>query len=555
MNQTPTKLLLVQDNTEDAGLLEAAFKELRPMAFSLTRVPRLSEAVERLNHDAFEVILLDLSLPDAHGMEAVARVKDSAAGTPVVVLTGLDGEPAGIEVVAAGAQDWLVKGQIDSRILIRSIHYAIERKRAETQLQQQRAKQAALHEMNLAITSTLDVHKVLDILLEKVIWAFPRYAATIRLVDSKTGNLERLACRNINERDWKDDVDTGSRGLANAVFEARKPVAITDVLSDPRTRRPDFIRTNGLISYLGVPLIIQDQILGALNLYTREKHDFSDEEIEFFNTLGAQAAIAIHNSQLYQQIKTANHALEKTLEVKSTLVGVMAHELKTPIQVIVGTANMLSAGMCGKLTEEQEARMRKIESSADELLQLIDGALDMAQPERGRIPMRKEAVDVGALLRELASEFAEPFAKKGVKLETLELPERMIMKTDGLRVKEILRNLIDNARKYTAEGKVEVAAREYADGRIEFCVKDTGVGIKPELLPKIFELFYRIDPAVENDRSGSGLGLNIVKRLLELLCGEIQVESEVGKGTSFRVFLPREPGPSQAAQSLLTADK
>ena len=523
----------------------------RHKAFNLIHVTRLSEAVEHLKEGSFDLVLLDLAMPDASGLETIGRLKDCAGTAPIVALTGLNDEKAGMEAMSAGAQDYLIKNRIDGTLLTRLLRHAIDRKRTETQLQHQRARQAVLHQINLAITSTLDLQSVLEILLQKVNDAFPRFATTIRLIDLKNGDLGATACRNVDEAAWKKIAPSPATGLAKAVFEARKPLAIADIINDARVQRPDFIRSNGFVSYLGIPLIIQDQILGALNLYTREKHEFSNEEVEFFNTLGAQAAMAIHNSQLYEQIKTANNALEKTLEVKSALVGVMAHELKTPIQVIIGTANMLSAGMCGKLTEEQEARVHKIETSADELLQLIDAALDMAQPKRERISVRGETVDVGTLLRDLASEFAEPFAKKGVELEMREPSERILIETDRLRVKEILRNLIENARKYTAKGKVEVAAREYGDGRIEFCVKDTGEGIKAELLPKIFELFYRIEPAIENDRSGAGLGLNIVKRLLELLSGEIQVESEVGKGTCFRVFLPRQLGPSQSGAAFV----
>jgi signal transduction histidine kinase/DNA-binding response OmpR family regulator len=550
MKQKPMSLLLIQGNTEDTGLQAVLLKD-RHKAFNLIHVTRLSEAVEHLKEGSFDLVLLDLAMPDASGLETIGRLKDCAGTAPIVALTGLNDEKAGMEAMSAGAQDYLIKNRIDGTLLTRLLRHAIDRKRTETQLQHQRARQAVLHQINLAITSTLDLQSVLEILLQKVNDAFPRFATTIRLIDLKNGDLGTTACRNVDEGAWKKIAPSPAAGLAKAVFEARKPLAIADIINDARVQRPDFIRSNGFVSYLGIPLIIQDQILGALNLYTREKHEFSNEEVEFFNTLGAQAAMAIHNSQLYEQIKTANNALEKTLEVKSALVGVMAHELKTPIQVIIGTANMLSAGMCGKLTEEQEARVHKIETSADELLQLIDAALDMAQPKRERISVRGETVDVGTLLRDLASEFAEPFAKKGVELEMREPSERILIETDRLRVKEILRNLIENARKYTAKGKVEVAAREYGDGRIEFCVKDTGEGIKAELLPKIFELFYRIEPAIENDRSGAGLGLNIVKRLLELLSGEIQVESEVGKGTCFRVFLPRQLGPSQSGAAFV----
>jgi len=148
-------------------------------------------------------------------------------------------------------------------------------------------------------------------------------------------------------------------------------------------------------------------------------------------------------------------------------------------------------------------------------------------------------IGVRELMAELESEFSEVFAKKGLALEVNHPPLGATIKSDRIKLKEILRNIIDNARKYTAHGKVSVEFAVKDAERVEFIVKDTGNGIKAELLPKIFELFYQVDPS-QKEHASAGLGLNIVKRLVGAMSGEIDVTSEVGRGSVFRVTFPRE---------------
>jgi len=257
--------------------------------------------------------------------------------------------------------------------------------------------------------------------------------------------------------------------------------------------------------------------------------------------------VAIHNSQLYERLKTANDTLEKTLEVKDVLVGVMAHEIKTPLQVIMGAAGLLSSGTCGPLNEDQRGRVMAIESGADELLQLIESTLNIASLERGRMPLNISEVGVSALLKELKTEFSAAFREKKIRLDIDLPPPNLMIETDRIKLKEIFRNLLENARKFTSRGRVKVGfVHKKMDRRVEFTVADTGIGIKKEALPRVFELFYQADPTLETGPVSAGLGLNIVKRLVTAMSGEIDVSSEVGKGTTFRFSFPMEIKPVEA---------
>jgi len=550
VTQTPTKLLLVEDSGGDAGLLRAVIGEAagQNSHFELVHVFRLADALQCLREAPFDLVLLDLSLPDSDGIETLLRLQDAASTLPVVIITGLKDEALAVEAMRRGAQDYLVKGDGDSRMVLRAIHHAIERKRIDVELQYQRERQAVLHEVNLAITSTLDLHSILDLFLERVSRLLPNFAVTVRLADPESGELKPLACRNLDENDWKKISPSERRVVrARTVMMARKPLVIRDAAAHSTTSSRDFLIHNGLVSYVGVPLMVQGECLGVIGFYTRERREFADGEVELLATLAGQAAVAIHNSQLYERLKVTKDTLEKTLEVKEVLVGVMAHEIKTPLQVIMGAAGLLSSGTCGPLNEDQRGRVMAIESGADELLQLIESTLNIASLERGRTPLNVSEVNVSALLKELKTEFSAAFREKKIRLDIDLPPANFIIETDRIKLKEIFRNLLENALKFTSHGSVKVGfVHRKRDCRVEFTVTDTGIGIKKEALPRVFELFYQADPTLETGLVSAGLGLNIVKRLVTAMSGEIDVSSEVGKGTAFRLSFPTEIKPAEA---------
>jgi PAS domain S-box-containing protein len=191
--------------------------------------------------------------------------------------------------------------------LVRSVGLAAditERKRAEETVQQNLERIRALHDIDTAISSTLDLRTVLHVLLEKIEIFLPIAAATtVRLLNSETGELQSLACRGLDEEEWKRQQRTTPGGRANRIVETRAPVAVHNIFDDRDTYNSEIFRKHGLVSYLGVPLIAKENTLGVLSLYTNHEHEFSKDEIEFLNTLAGQAAIAIHNAQLHEQTK------------------------------------------------------------------------------------------------------------------------------------------------------------------------------------------------------------------------------------------------------------
>jgi signal transduction histidine kinase len=230
--------------------------------------------------------------------------------------------------------------------------------------------------------------------------------------------------------------------------------------------------------------------------------------------------------------------LEQSSRLKSDFLATMSHELRTPLQIMMGYTDLLLEGDFGSLTEEQLSALQPVDRSARELFDLISATLDASRLEAGRLPVEVSAVDVNHLTAELEEETKDlASAKPGLTLEwhlAEGLPE---LHTDRTKLKVVLKNLLGNAIKFTEQGGVttEVSAR---DEGVEFCVMDTGIGIAPDIQPVIFEMFQQGDSSATRHYAGAGLGLYIVKRMLDLLGGTVTVESEVGKGSSFRVWMP-----------------
>ena len=538
MNPEPIKILLVEDNPGDARLLREALAETRSVQFDSTHVDRLGEALRRLREESFEIILLDLSLPDGQGLDTVARVHGQVPNLPIVVMTGLEDEQLAVDALREGAQDYLVKGKVDGHLLVRSIRYAIERKRAEEQIQQNLRRLRALQEIERATTSTLDLHMVLDVLLQKIDLLLPYSAATVRLFNKATGLLEPIACRNLEEREWKAELWRGGRGIPNIVFESKAPWKATNVQTDPRVRDPEFFRRHGLISYLGLPLIANDEILGVLSFYTKQEHSFSDEEVEFLSTLAGQAAIAIQNSQLYEEIRASRDALEKANNVKEEFLGVMSHELRTPLNVILGYTEIVKTGLQGEINSEQEKTLEKVVLCTHELLTMINGILQVTSMEAHKIKAESHEFNLSHFLDDLRSCY-EFHSEKEICLQWDYPSDLPVIETDREKLKHILQNLINNAIKFTDKGSVSVSARCISESqRIAFKIADTGIGIPKELLPIIFDKFRQVDGSETRPYGGVGLGLYIVKQFTEGLGGRIEVESALGQGSTFTVWIP-----------------
>jgi signal transduction histidine kinase len=404
----------------------------------------------------------------------------------------------------------------------------------------------ALHEIDRVITSTLDLRTVLDFLLQKIDLFLPNIsAATVRLLNRDTAKLEPVASRNLNELVWKEKRWKSGRGLTNVVAETRAPLAVRNVRQDLRVQDPEFFHRYHLVSYLGVPLIAKRELLGVLSTYTSEEYEFSKDEVQSLFTLASQAAIAIQNSLLYEQIKKqatelgkANVELEQSNKTKDEFLSVMSHELRTPLNVVVGYTEMIKDRMLGEINQKQEDALDKITDRSKDLLGMIGGILQATSIEAGAVNVESHEVKLSDFLDELRL-FNDIPSNKEITLNWDYPSELPAVHTDSDKLKHALQNLVNNAIKFTEKGGVTVSVRHAPEeNAVKFKVSDSGIGIPKEKIPMIFEMFRQVDSSETRPYGGVGMGLYIAKKVTELLGGKIEVESEPGSGSTFTVIIP-----------------
>jgi len=397
-------------------------------------------------------------------------------------------------------------------------------------------RQAILHEINLALTSTLDLHAVLDLLLNKIKILLPYSAATITLLNKKTGIFEPIACWNIDEHEWKSvatmESDLKARSSENA------PVLVRNIQADIPSPAFEFLRKEGLAAYWPVPLVAGQEILGALTFFTREKQEFSKKESQFLSTLASQVAIAIYNCQLYELMKNQAAELKQANQEMEESLGIISHELRTPLNVALACVSLIKDEVVGDINPEQKKLLEKVIGCSNQQIDMINSLLDTTAMESGNIRVNRQKVNLEAVLAELRVTYENPLQRDSSLIWDYP-PDLPIIETDGHKLKVVLQNLINNAIKFTPEDGITISARYLAQRReVKFTVADTGIGIPKDSLAHIFDKFRQLAGSETKIYGGIGLGLYLVKKFTQLIGGRVEVESEIGKGSTFTVTLP-----------------
>ena len=240
-----------------------------------------------------------------------------------------------------------------------------------------------------------------------------------------------------------------------------------------------------------------------------------------------------------QELRAAKEAAEAASRTKSEFLATMSHELRTPLSVVIGYTDILSRGTFGPLMEQEVGALRMIRRNAFELLELITAILDLSRLEAGRLPLAMKEIQLPVLLGEVKAETQGVWEQSSLTFVWNVADKLPLLRTDPGKLKMVLKNLLGNAVKFTEQGSIRVEAHGQQDG-IAISVSDTGIGIPPAEVRNIFEPFLQVERSTTRRYGGIGLGLHIVKRLLEMLGGTIEVQSTVGHGSTFRVWLPSD---------------
>jgi signal transduction histidine kinase len=416
IDRPPIRLLLVEDNPGDARLVREHLADVHGREhFTLADAPTLGEAKTLAGRAPFDIVLLDLSLPDSSGLETLAHWRATAPDLPVIVLTGSDDEAQAVAAVREGAQDYLVKGRIDGGLLAQAIRYAIERKHVQEDLEHAKAD------------------------LE-------------RRVEERTTEL-----REINAR------------LQSEIAE---------------------------------------------------------------RTLAQQQA-----AQLLQREQAARALVESANRSKDEFLAVLSHELRTPLNAILGWAEILHDG------ESSAAEVREgveiIERNARTQARLVEDVLEVSRIVCGKVRLNPVELDLTTVIDAVVTSARPAAAARGVTLQRISDDAVMRISGDADRLQQVFSNLLSNAIKFTPSGgSVRVESRRL-DHHAEISVSDTGIGIKPDFLPFVFDRFRQSDASTTRNHGGLGLGLSITRHLAELHGGSIRAASDgEGLGATFTILLP-----------------
>src|SRR5438105_10680276 len=286
-----------------------------------------------------------------------------------------------------------------------------------------------------------------------------------------------------------------------------------------------------------VPLSARGRTIGLLSAYFRQQREVTDTQARALRTIARLVSVANENADLVSELRVNNLQLERANRLKSEFLASVSHELRTPMNAIIGYTKLMLDGLDGDLTDQQIADLQRVAQAADNLLGLINGLLDLAKIEAGKMELNSEEVDIETVVEEVI-ELVRPQAEaKGLALE-MDVPRALPAAfADRARVRQVLVNLAANAVKFTERGSVTVAQAS-GDGWITLAVSDTGVGISQDALAYIFDEFRQADSSTTRRYGGTGLGLAISKRLVGLHGGRIWVDSAVGAGSTFRFTLP-----------------
>jgi len=459
-----------------------------------------------------------------------------------------EGSPGGVIIVARTAVQPFTTKQIElvttfadqAVIAIENVRLFDEVQARTQELSESLQQQTATADvLKLISRSTFNLESVLNTLVESAARLCEADIATIaREKDEYYHNVASYGFPP-GFQDYLETVpiERGRGSVFGRVLLECKPVHVVDVLADPEYAMRELQKRAGYRTVLAVPLLREGVPIGLLNLSRTSVRPFTERQIELATTFADQAAIAIENVRLFDEIQDKSRQLEEASQHKSQFLANMSHELRTPLNAILGYTELMADGAYGEPSEKMLGILKRLEANGKHLLGLINDVLDLSKIEAGQLVLELSDYSVQDIAQTVRSTL-EPLATDKKLAFKVEIPSELPPgHGDGRRLTQVLINLVGNAIKFTDIGEVAIKA-EANNGSFHVSVRDTGPGISAADQARLFQEFQQADNAITRKKGGTGLGLAISKRIIEMHGGKIWVESQVGQGSTFAFTLP-----------------
>lgn len=514
-------ILLIEDSEDDSDYINNLLLRLPGQKQKAVVSTTLEDARHELGKTNFSCIILDINLPDSCGLDTLAEVQKCSGHVPIVILTGEEDSELANEAVRKGAQDYLFKNNLNLDVIRRSINYAIERQCTQDQLRH----------FGAIIECSEDA--IVGKNLDGVITSWNRGAK--RLYGYEPSEIIGKSISILMP-------DETNNELAVIMSSIKRGDTLEHYETQRRRKNGELVTVSLTISPIIGP---RGEVVGASAIardITQQKklEDYlfrSNEELELKVAERTKELISLNN-----ELIAARDQAQESSKLKSEFVANMSHEIRTPMNAIIGMSNVLQKT---KLNEQQRSYTEVIQESAHGLLRIINDILDFSRIEAGKLEIEQTEFELLEAVESTCAMLASQAQIKGLSFVTFVDPNLpKLLKGDALRLRQILTNFTANAIKFSASGEVVLRAILKNNGcncvDITFEVSDSGIGLSEEEQSRLFQPFTQADGSSTRKYGGSGLGLSICKKLVDLMDGEIGVSSQKGKGSKFWCTLPFE---------------
>ena len=488
MVRPPLRVLLVEDNDGDADLVVEALNEAGEHGAELARVDRLSAAADRLSLERFDVVLLDLSLPDASGLDGLERLRAAAPSAPIVVLTGTQDAAVGTRAIQSGAQDFLQKGQFHGSVLLRAIHYARERAQFTDRVR-------LLSAVGTALSSSIDGEQLKAALSDTLGKGFCNWCK-LDCAPEVTAHDELLP-------------KPEAAAAPGHLFASLQGTAA----DHPERKQVEALLARGMTSAMWLPFHAKGWLAGSLT-FARTAHSrpYDAADLALAEEITRRTVAAFEYAALLGVAQRERERAEIAGRARDEFLATLSHELRTPLNAILGWTVMLRSGQVAQ--EKQPKALETIERNVRAQVALINDVLDVSRIITGKIRLTVVAVDLAQVLASALESIRPAAESKGIKLDVESDPSVKTVQADADRLLQVLWNLFSNAVKFTPKGGTVSVRVRRDEAAVEVVVSDTGHGIAADFLPHVFERFRQANSTMTRTHGGLGLGLAIARHLV-----------------------------------------